>query len=70
MDEYIDAVCDAIHLLRKDIIIHRITGDPDKNKLFKPLWPRDKIKVIGNINKELKKRNIFQGSALGGSHGL
>lgn len=70
MDEYIDVVCDAIHLLRKDIVVHRITGDPDKSKLFKPLWPMDKIKVIGNINKELKKRNIKQGKALGGNRDL
>ncbi|WP_231718315.1 TIGR01212 family radical SAM protein [Lagierella massiliensis] len=63
-EEYIDAVCDAIEILRQDIIIHRITGDPDKNKLFKPIWPKDKIKVIGNINKELKERDIMQGNAL------
>lgn len=63
-EEYIDAVCDAIEILRQDIIIHRITGDPDKNKLFKPIWSKDKIKVIGNINKELKERDIMQGNAL------
>lgn len=63
-EEYIDAVCDAIEILRQDIIIHRITGDPDKNKLFKPIWSKDKIKVIGNINKELKEREIMQGNAL------
>ena len=61
-DEYIDGVCDAISILSKDVVIHRLTGDPDKDKLFLPKWPVDKIRVIGTINKELKERNIFQGA--------
>ncbi|WP_300409008.1 TIGR01212 family radical SAM protein [Lagierella sp.] len=61
-DEYIDGVCDAIAILSKDIVIHRLTGDPDKKKLFLPKWPVDKIRVIGTINKKLKERNIFQGA--------
>ena len=54
-DEYIDALIMAIENLDKDIIIHRLTGDGDKEKLVAPLWSKNKIKTISkgrdfNIN--------------------
>lgn len=60
-DEYIDALIMAIENLDKDIIIHRLTGDGDKEKLVAPLWSKNKIKTIGEINKILKQRNSYQG---------
>ncbi len=56
-DEYTDLVVDAISLLNKNIVIHRITGDGDKSKLVAPLWAADKLSVIGEINKKLKFKN-------------
>ena len=60
-DEYIDALIMAIVNLDKDIIIHRLTGDGDKEKLVAPLWSKDKIKTIGEISKILKQKNSYQG---------
>ena len=60
-DEYIDALIMAIENLDKDIIIHRLTGDGDKEKLVAPLWSKDKIKTIGEISKILKQKNSHQG---------
>lgn len=60
-DEYINALIMAIENLDKDIIIHRLTGDGDKEKLVAPLWSKDKIKTIGEISKILKQRNSYQG---------
>lgn len=60
-DEYIDALIMAIENLDKDIIIHRLTGDGDKEKLVAPLWSKNKIKTIGEISKILKQRNSYQG---------
>ena len=60
-NEYIDALIMAIENLDKDIIIHRLTGDGDKEKLVAPLWSKDKIKTIGEISKILKQRNSYQG---------
>lgn len=57
-DEYINIVCDTIERLPQDIVIHRITGDPDKKTLFLPKWTADKLSVISSIDKELKKRNL------------
>ncbi len=58
-DEYTSLVVDAIRLLCPDIIIHRITGDADKSMLHEPKWAADKL--IGEINKKLKERDIVQG---------
>lgn len=57
-EDYINIVCDAIEILPRDIVIHRLTGDPDREKLIAPLWTRDKLSVISSIDKELKLRNI------------
>ena len=55
LEEYSDVVVSMIDRLNKDIIVHRITGDADKTKLFLPKWSMDKLKVIGTINKKLKQ---------------
>lgn len=60
-DEYIDALIMAIESLDKNIIIHRLTGDGDKEKLVAPLWSKNKIKTIGEISKILKQKNSYQG---------
>lgn len=60
-DEYIDALIMAIENLDKEIIIHRLTGDGDKEKLIAPLWSKDKIKTIGEVSKILKQKNSYQG---------
>lgn len=60
-DEYINALIMAIENLDRDIIIHRLTGDGDKEKLIAPLWSKNKIKTIGEISKILKQKNSYQG---------
>lgn len=57
-EDYIKIVCDSIEILPKDIVIHRLTGDPDRNTLFEPKWTSNKLSVISSIDKELKNRNI------------
>lgn len=60
-EEYIDIVCDQLENLNEEIVIHRITGDPKVNDLIEPDWLVKKISVINDIDKELKKRNTYQG---------
>lgn len=57
-DEYVSIVADIINILPKNIVIHRLTGDGDKNILISPLWSCDKRRVLNRINHELKLRNI------------
>lgn len=62
LDEYIDILFECIKIIPKDIVIHRITGDAPKSHLIAPLWSADKKTVMNTINRELKLRNIIQGS--------
>lgn len=59
--EYIDTVVRQLELLPPETVIERITGDGDKSKLLAPLWSRDKIRVLGTIDKEMANRNTWQG---------
>ena len=63
-DEYIDIVVSELELLRPDIVIHRITGDPKVEDLIEPTWLVKKFVVLNDIDKELKKRNTYQGKSL------
>ena len=60
-EEYIDIVVSQLELLKEDIVIHRITGDPDKSELIEPTWLIKKFCVLNDIDKELKKRDSYQG---------
>ncbi len=60
-DEYIDIVCDQIELLPPDIVIERVTGDGIASSLLAPLWSQKKVMVINDIDKELVRRNTYQG---------
>ena len=61
IEEYVDIVIKQLELLRPEIVIHRITGDPDKNELIEPTWLIKKFVVLNEIDKEMKRRNTYQG---------
>ena len=63
-DEYIDIVVSQLEFLRPSIVIHRITGDPKVDDLIEPTWLIKKFVVLNDIDKELKRRNTYQGKAL------
>lgn len=60
-DEYIDVICEAIRNIPKDVIIHRLTGDCDKDTLIAPQWSKNKIKVLNAISESLYDRDVTQG---------
>ena len=60
-EEYIDIVCDELEILNEKIVIHRITGDPTKEDLIEPTWLLKKFCVLNDIDKEMVRRNSYQG---------
>lgn len=60
-EEYIDIVCDQLEHLRPEIVINRITGDPKADDLIAPNWLIKKVTILNDIDKELVKRNSYQG---------
>lgn len=63
-EEYIDIVIDQLELLRPEIVIHRITGDPKKEDLIEPNWLLKKFCVLNDIDKEMVKRDSYQGKKI------
>lgn len=64
MQEYVSLVVDILEIVPKDIVIHRLTGDPPKEGLIEPNWVKDKRRVLNEIQKEFRRRESWQGSKL------
>ncbi len=61
MEEYVGLVVDFLELLRPEIVIQRLTGDPVRDELVAPAWAKEKGKVLRIIQEGLEKRNTYQG---------
>lgn len=60
-EEYIDIIINELELLRPEIVIHRLTGDPKKEDLIAPTWLLKKVSILDDIDKEMLKKNTYQG---------
>lgn len=60
-EEYIDIVIKQLEYLDENVVIHRITGDPDVKDLIEPNWLVKKFCVLNDIDKEMVRRNTYQG---------
>ncbi len=63
-EEYIDITICQLELLNPKIVIHRITSDPDPEQLIAPSWLLKKFCLLNDIDKEMKKRDTYQGISL------
>ena len=63
-DQYIDIVISQLEVLDENIVIHRITADPDPKNLVEPKWLLKKFCILNDIDKQMKKRNTYQGKKL------
>lgn len=60
-EEYIDIVVTQLEYLKEEIVIHRITGDPRIDELVEPNWLIKKFCILNDIDKEMVKRDTYQG---------
>ena len=60
-EEYLDWLQDALSLLPKEVVIHRLTGDGPKDLLIAPTWSSRKREVLNDLHKKLKENQIYQG---------
>ena len=60
-EEYVEKVVNVLENISSEIVVHRLTGDGDRETLVAPLWSIKKIDVLNSIHKELKRRNTYQG---------
>ena len=59
--DYVNVVCDCLELLPPETVVERITGDGPPDLLLAPLWSRKKFVVMNEIDKELHRRDSWQG---------
>ncbi len=65
LPDYVKTVCDQLELLSPDVVVQRVTGDGLKDSLIAPLWSLKKFVVMNEIDKELKRRDSYQGKYYG-----
>ena len=60
-EEYIELVVKQLELLRPEVVIERLTGDPIKDKLIEPTWILNKTTILNDIDKLMVKLDTYQG---------
>ena len=60
-EEYTDLICDILEILPQTTTIHRLAGNGLKSELIAPRWIGKKLNTLNMINKELERRNSYQG---------
>lgn len=64
LEQYIDIIIKQLEVLPPEIIIQRLTGDAVKELLIAPKWTLNKTNVLNSIDKEMVKRNTWQGKKI------
>jgi radical SAM protein (TIGR01212 family) len=66
---YVDWVIALLERIPSDVVVQRLTGDPDSHALLAPQWARNKQETLSLIQRTLDERNTHQGR-LYNSNGL
>ncbi len=60
-EDYVQIVCNQLEVLSPRTVIQRLTGDGKAEDLIGPMWSLKKLVVMNEIDKELRRRNSWQG---------
>lgn len=60
-DEYVDIIVRQLEVIPKETVIQRLTGDGGRDSLIAPMWSLKKFEVLNAIDKELLRRDTYQG---------
>lgn len=62
-DDYVNLVVILLEHLDPEIVIHRLTGERDKELFYAPLWAMNKNEVIQSIRDTMEECDTFQGKS-------
>ena len=62
-EEYIELTVKQLELLRPEVVIERLTGDPLKDELLAPTFVANKKAVLNGIDKLMQEKDSFQGKS-------
>jgi len=60
-EDYINLCCDYLESLPQSTTIHRLAGNGLKKNLVAPRWLGKKLDALNKIDRELERRDSFQG---------
>lgn len=65
LEEYVKTVVDCLEVFSEDTVIQRLTGDGGRDVLIAPEWSLKKFVVLNEIDKEMVRRDTYQGVEFG-----
>ena len=60
-DKYVSLVAHILEILPAEMVIQRLTADGYRDIFLAPDWAMNKLEVLNSINKELERRDSYQG---------
>jgi hypothetical protein len=63
-EHYVNLVCDFIETLPPEVVLHRIVGEADRDRIVAPQWTIDRKETLSLISGEMEKRGSYQGKSL------
>jgi hypothetical protein len=69
-DEYIALVIDFLEILPPEVVIQRLTGDPNPSELLAPYWAKEKPLNLALIKTGLEESNTWQGKLFFGKRNV
>ena len=59
--KYAELTADVLELLPPEMVIQRLTADGYRDIFLAPAWAGNKLDVLNSINRELDRRDSWQG---------
>jgi len=63
-EQYVELIVFLLEHLDPSIVIHRLTGERDREIFVAPIWAQNKMRVLAGIHKKMEDLNTFQGGKL------
>jgi radical SAM protein (TIGR01212 family) len=60
-EKYASLVADVLEILPPEMVIQRLTADGYRDIFLAPSWAMNKLDVLNSINRELERRDSYQG---------
>lgn len=61
LEDYVDIIVRQLEVIYPQTVIQRLTGDGARADLVGPMWSLKKFEVLNAIDRELEKRDTYQG---------
>lgn len=60
-EKYVSLTADVLEVLPPEMVVQRLTADGYRDIFLAPAWAGNKLDVLNAINKELERRDSYQG---------